>query len=99
MAGAVINACAQIGDLVIINTGATVDHDCVIGTGCHVAPGSTLAGNVTVGAGAFLGIGTRVIPQRTIGEHTQVGAGGVIVRDIPPGVLVMGVPARIVEPT
>lgn len=97
MAGAVINACVTIGDLAIVNTGATIDHDCVIGPASHVAPGSSLAGNVTVGEGVFLGVGTCVIPERTIGDHTQVGAGGVVVDDLPPGILALGVPARIVN--
>ena len=44
MAGAVINASARIGDGVIINTNASVDHDCCVEQGAHIGPASALAG-------------------------------------------------------
>lgn len=95
MAGAVINADSSVGDLTIVNTGAVVDHDCQLGAACHVGPASALAGAVTLGERAFLGIGARAIPGVTIGADATVGAGGVVVRDLPDGVLAIGVPAKI----
>jgi UDP-perosamine 4-acetyltransferase len=95
MAGVVINACSRIGDGAIVNTGATVDHDCEIGAWAHIAPGTNLAGCVHVGEGTLLGIGCRAIPGVSIGEWTTVGAGAVIVRNLPAGVTAIGVPARI----
>ena len=94
MAGAVINAQADVGDLCIINTLASVDHDCLLGRAVHIAPRCALAGNVQVGDGAFLGIGTVVIPEMTIGAHAVIGAGGVVVKPIPPHCTAVGVPAR-----
>lgn len=94
MAGAVINACAIIGDRAIINTGATVDHDCNIGRAVHIAPQCGIAGCVTIGSGTMLGVGTKVIPGISIGKNAMIGAGSVVVRNIPEGVLAMGVPAR-----
>jgi UDP-perosamine 4-acetyltransferase len=97
MAGVVINAESVIADLVIVNTGATIDHDCVIGLAAHIAPQSGLAGNVTVGSETFIGIGTKVIPGVCIGEHVMIGAGGVVISDLPDGVTAVGVPVRIVS--
>ena len=93
MAGAVINAEAVIGDHVIINTLASVDHDCVIGAASHVAPHCGLAGGARVGDRVFLGIGSTVLPEISIGPDVQVGAGSVVIRDIAVGTVV-GVPAR-----
>jgi UDP-perosamine 4-acetyltransferase len=95
MAGVAINADTHIDDLAIINTGAVVDHDCRLGAACHLGPASALAGGVTIGERAFLGVGARAIPGVTIGADTIVGAGGVVVRDLPDGVLAVGVPAQI----
>lgn len=95
MAGAVINAETDLGDLAIINTGAVIDHDGIIGEAAHIAPGCALAGDVTVGQRAFLGVGTSVIPGRRIGDDVVVGAGACVVHDIPAGALAMGVPARV----
>jgi UDP-perosamine 4-acetyltransferase len=95
MAGVAINADSRIGDLAIVNTGAVVDHDCVLGAACHLGPATALAGNVTLGDRAFLGVGARAIPGVTIGADAIVGAGGVVVRDLPDGVLAVGVPAKI----
>jgi UDP-perosamine 4-acetyltransferase len=94
MAGAVINAEAQISALAIINTGATIDHDCRIGRAVHVAPQCGLAGNVTVGERSFLGIGSRVIPEVSIGDDVTVGAGSVVIKDLESKQTVAGVPTR-----
>ncbi len=97
MAGAVINPGAQIGENVIINTRATIDHDCVIGAHTHIAPGVTLSGNVTVGAGSHIGTGATVIQGITIGEKTLVGAGAVVVKHLAGHVTAVGVPAVKVD--
>ena len=51
----------------------------------------TLADNVWLGGGAI------VCPGVTIGQDTVVGAGAVVTRDLPPGVVAAGVPARVVR--
>ena len=98
MPGAVVNADVSIADGVIVNTGATVDHDCCIGAYAHIAPGVHLGGGVAVGEGAFLGIAASVIPGVTIGPWATVGAGGVVIRNLPGGIVTAGVPARPLRP-
>jgi serine O-acetyltransferase len=49
----------------------------------------TLRDNVTVGSGA------KIIGAITIGENSRVGAGSVVVRDVPPNAVVVGVPGRV----
>lgn len=97
MPGSVIQADTEIGDLSIINTNASVDHDCKIGTLCHAAPGVTIAGHVVTGEGVFLGAGAKVIDGMHIGKWSILGAGAVVVDAIPHHCLAVGVPARIVR--
>ena len=92
--GAAIGAEAQIGELCIVNTNASVDHECVLDVGVHIAPRAALAGRVEVGREAFVGIGASVIQCRKIGSRATVGAGAVVVRDVPADSTVVGVPAR-----
>jgi len=94
MAGAVINACSRLGANVIVNTGAIVEHDCVIGDHVHIATGAQLASTVRVSAGTHIGAGATVRQCITIGEGAIVGAGAVVVKDVPPHTVVVGVPAR-----
>lgn len=95
MAGAVVNAAADIGDFSILNTQAGVDHDGRIGVAAHIGPGCSLAGCVGIGARTFLGVGCSVIPHILIGDDVVVGAGSVVVRNLPNGVKAYGRPARI----
>jgi sugar O-acyltransferase (sialic acid O-acetyltransferase NeuD family) len=95
MAQAVINPDARIDEGAIINSGAVVEHDCEIGAFAHLAPNATLGGAVRIGALAHVGLGASVLPGKSIGDDAVVGAGAVVLTDIPPGVVVVGVPARI----
>lgn len=97
MADAVINACARLGVNVIVNTGAVVEHDCVIGDHVHIATGAQLASTVQVGPGAHIGAGATVRQCISIGEGSIVGAGAVVVANVSPYVVVVGVPARFIR--
>lgn len=94
MAGAVVSTFVTVGELGIINTRASVDHDCLLGDCVHIAPGVTLAGNVTVGNGTLIGVAACVIPNLCIGDDSVIGAGAVVIRDVPSNTTVAGCPAR-----
>lgn len=95
VAGAIVNAAATLGRGCIVNTGATVDHDCVLGDGVHVAPGAHVGGDATIGARTWVGMGAAVRHGVKIGTDVMVGAGAAVVEDLPDGVTVVGVPARL----
>jgi maltose O-acetyltransferase len=52
---------------------------------------------ITIGDNVWLGGGATVCPGVTIGESSVIGAGTVVTRDVPAGVLVVGVPGRVVR--
>lgn len=94
MAGAVINAGAVIGDGVIINTCASVDHDCRIGNYSHISVGARICGTVAIGDGTWIGAGATVINNINICSRSTVGAGAVVVKDIDEIGTYVGVPAE-----
>jgi maltose O-acetyltransferase len=53
---------------------------------------------IAIGDNVWLGGGVIVLPGVTIGANTVVGAGAVVVRDLPPDVVAVGNPARVVRP-
>jgi len=97
MAGAVIPPGTRVDKNVIVNTKASLDHDCLISNHVHVAPGVTISGGVCVGGGTHIGTGAIIIQGISIGENCLIGAGAVVVADVKDGMSVTGVPAREVS--
>jgi UDP-perosamine 4-acetyltransferase len=94
--GAVVNPGAVVGRNVIVNTAAIVEHDCHLGPHAHIATNATLCGSVHVGEMAFLGAGSVVRQGLSVGAGALVAAGAVVVRDVEPGAIVAGAPARVI---
>jgi sugar O-acyltransferase (sialic acid O-acetyltransferase NeuD family) len=97
MPGATINSDSKIGDHCIINTKASVDHDCIIEDFVSLAPGVTLGGNVNIGQHSVISIGSSVTHSVKIAEHTIIGAGSTVLHDIETQVIAYGTPAKVMR--
>ncbi|MBL0050248.1 MAG: acetyltransferase [Bacteroidetes bacterium] len=92
----VIQSGSVIQEGVICNTGSIIEHECTLKKYAHIAPSSTLCGNVTIGEKSLIGAGTIVIPNTVIGNNVIVGAGSVIIKNIDDNKKVAGNPARTI---
>lgn len=98
----VITASAQIGRHFHCNIYSYIAHDCIIGDFVTFAPSVSCNGNVHieddvyVGTGAILRQGSPAKPLR-IGKGAVIGMGAVVTKDVAPGTIVVGNPARVME--
>lgn len=86
---------------IVLGDGALIGHNVILATLnhdknpakrhiLHPAP-------ITLGKNVWIGANATVLPGVTIGDGTIVAAGAVVTKDVPPGVIVGGVPARILK--
>ena len=95
-AGSIVQPGAKIGNHVILNTRASVDHDCVVGDYVHISV-AHLAGAASTDEGAFLALGSTVLPGLNVGAWAHLGAGSVATKNIPAGSVAIGSPARVIK--
>jgi serine O-acetyltransferase len=86
--GVVIGETAEIGDDVLLYQGAVLGGTTTRKTKRH----PTIGNHVTIGAGATL------LGAITVGDGARIGAGSVVIKPVPAGVTVVGVPGRIAGP-
>lgn len=90
----VLTSNIRVGRCFHANLYSYVEHDCVVGDFVTFAPGAKINGNVTIGDHAYIGSGAIIRQGLTIGAGAVVGMGAVVTRDVPPGVTVVGNPAK-----
>lgn len=105
MMGAIINIGAVIGEGSMIDMGAVLGGRATVGKNCHIGAGTVLAGvieppsaqPVIVEDDVVIGANAVVLEGCRIGKGAVVAAGAVVVDDVPEGVVVAGVPAKIIK--
>lgn len=96
-AGAVINACAKVGIGCIVNTMASIDHDCEVGEFSHLAVASHFAGTVKCGKNCFFGTNSAVINNVSICDNVIIGAGATVVKDVLEQGTYVGTPCKKIK--
>lgn len=92
--GARITTNVRTGLHVLLNQNATVGHDSVLADFSSLFPLAAVSGSVTLGRAATVGANAVVLQGLNIGSGAMIGAGACVVRDVPDGMVVKGVPAR-----
>ena len=107
LTGIEIHPAARIGRRLIIDhgMGVVIGETAEVGDDVYLYHQVTLGGtssergkrHPTVGNGVIIGAGAKVLGNILIGDNARVGANAVVVQPVPPGVTVVGIPARPVE--
>lgn len=87
----------RIGEFVSINSYTGIAHDVTIGDWTEIDGHCLIAGRAKIGLGVRIHGGAIITPDAEIGDGATVGAGSVVFGKVPPGVTVMGNPARRFE--
>ena len=108
LTGIEIHPGAKIGSCVFIDhgMGVVIGETAEVGNGCTIYQGVTLGGtslyrgtkrHPTLGAGVVVGAGAKILGGFVVGDGAHVGSNAVVVKEVPPGATVVGVPGRIIE--
>ena len=107
LTGVEIHPGATIGRRVFIDhgMGVVIGETAEIGDDCTLYHGVTLGGvswdkgkrHPTLGKGVVVGAGAKILGPFVVGEGAKIGSNSVVVKAVPAGATVVGIPARVVE--
>ncbi|MFC6259623.1 2,3,4,5-tetrahydropyridine-2,6-dicarboxylate N-acetyltransferase [Levilactobacillus fujinensis] len=105
MMGAILNIGAVVGAGTMIDMGAVLGGRATVGEESHIGANAVLAGviepasatPVCVGNRVTIGANAVILEGVQIGDDAVVGAGAVVTKNVAPGTVVAGVPARVIK--
>ena len=107
LTGIDIHPAAKLGRRIVMDhgMGIVIGETAEVGDDCYLYHQVTLGvartqpnkRHPTVGRNVTIGAGAKVLGAITVGDEARIGANAVVVEDVPPGVTVVGIPARQVE--
>lgn len=97
LAGTVLTADVTVGAHVAVMPQVVLTHDDLVGSYATVASGVRLGGGAILETGAYAGSGAMIREGVTVGAWALVGMGSVVLRDVPPGEIWAGSPARFLK--
>jgi acyl-[acyl carrier protein]--UDP-N-acetylglucosamine O-acyltransferase len=83
-----------IGERTWLGRHVHVGHDAIIGDDCELAPGAVVCGHAEIGDGVRVGVNACIRPFVKVGALARIGMGAVVIRDVEPGQVVAGNPAK-----
>jgi sugar O-acyltransferase (sialic acid O-acetyltransferase NeuD family) len=86
----------KIGLGSLVNVGAKIHHEVILGEFVEIGPGTLVLGNATVGDFTQLGAGVVILPGVKVGKNCRIGAGSVVTRNILDGMTAYGVPCKVI---
>ena len=89
--------CSYGGIGVVIHKNAVIGDDCVLGQGITIGGRSKIKNVPQIGSRVYVASGARVLGDVKIGNDVIIGANAVVVKDVPDGCVVAGVPAKIIK--
>lgn len=93
----IVTANAVIGRHFHANLLSYVAHDCVVGDFVTLAPRASINGNVVLEDDVYVGTGAVLKQGVRVGRGAVIGMGAVVTKDVAPGAVVVGNPARVLE--
>jgi serine acetyltransferase len=88
---------ATIENLVRVNYGAQITHDCLVRDFSFIGINVSLCAGARIGKSSFIASNSVILENISVGDHTLIGAGSVVTRDIPDNVIAYGNPCKIVR--
>lgn len=93
-AGVRLTTHISLGRHVHLNLNSTVGHDTTLGDFVSANPLASISGDCTIEDDVLIGVGGVILNGLTVGRGSVVGGSACVVRNVPPGVVVKGIPAR-----
>lgn len=84
----------RLGDFVFLNVNTTIGHDAILEDGCTLSGHCDVTGHARLGKGVFMGSHSCIHPGIKVEDYARVGAGSAVMRTVPSGATVLGVPAK-----